>query len=137
MLLPISIVAVALVGCVNLKTRSEVRGETSDSELQRQTARQQRDQAKEFKEPKPVAAVARTEELDEQMRQLNGRMDVLENQLNQMNAMQAGEKQSVTEMAKFTDQKFQAYEEALKKMETQVAALNAEIPETRFGVFRM
>lgn len=121
-ILNLMIISVMVSGCVGLKTRSELR--EGDSEPQRQTSRQQ---VKEFKEPKQVAAVARAEEYDEQMRQLNGRIDAVENHLSQLNAAQAGEKQSVTEMAKYSDQKFQAYEEELRKLDAKVVALTEEL----------
>jgi len=129
-IIPLLLTALFAAGCVNLKTRSDLRGQ-GDAEPQRQTVRQQREQAREYVEPKPVAAVARAEEYDEQMRALNGRIDAVENHLSQVNAAQAGEKQSVTEMAKYTDKKFLAYEEELKKLEARVAALSEEVARLR------
>lgn len=119
-------------GCVALKTRSEARGQGTEAEPQRQTARAQRESAKEytakeFKEPKAAAVTARTEDYDDQMRQLHGRVDTIENQLNQINAANDAEKKSVTEMAKYADQKFGAYEEELKKMEAKIQGLEQEI----------
>lgn len=125
-ILVLSLMSMIATGCVALKTRSEVRGE-GDAEPQRQTSRAQVATAKEFKEPKAAAAVARADELDNQMRNLNGRVDTIENQLNQINAAGEGEKKSVTEMAKYADQKFTAYEEELKKMDAKVLALEAEL----------
>lgn len=116
-------------GCVALKTRSEVRGE--DAEPQRQTQRAQRETVKEYKEPKAAAVTARTEDFDDQMRQLNGRVDSIENQLNQINAANDSEKKAVTEMAKYSDQKFTAYEEELKKMEAKVVALEQELAHVK------
>lgn len=116
------VASVAFVGCVSLKTRSELREEGSSTETPAS-----RPAPKEFKEPKQATVVARAEDFDDQMRQLNGRVDAIENQLNQINAAQAGEKQSVTEMAKYADTKFQAYEEELKKLEATVQSLQQEL----------
>lgn len=121
--LALMLTSIFATGCVALKTRSEVRGEGSEPEPQRQTARPPR----EFKEPKAAASAARTEDNDDQMRQLHGRVDTIENQMNQINAASDGEKKSVTEMAKYTDQKFTAYEEELKKMEVKMMALESEL----------
>ena len=106
-------------GCVAFKTREDLR---EDAEPVRQSR-----PAKEFKEPKAAAAVAREGELDDQMRNLNGRVDSIENQMSQINAVNDSEKRSVTEMAKYADTKFTAYEEELKKMEAKVTALEAEL----------
>ncbi len=113
------ILASALTGgCVALKTRSELRGDGS---------RPKSEAPKEFKEPKAAAAVARTEDYDDQFRQLNGRVDTIENQMGQINAANEGEKKSVTDMAKYADQKFTAYEEELRKMEAKIASLEQEL----------
>lgn len=124
-ILILSLVSLLAGGCVALKTRSEVRAE--DSEPQRQTARAQRETVKEYKEPKAAAVAAKVEDYDDQMRQLNGRVDTIENQMNQVNAANESEKKSVTEMAKYADQKFQAYEEELKKMEAKLAGVEQEL----------
>ncbi len=76
-----SVVVFALLfstGCVALKTRQDLR---EDGETSRQARNEQRP-VKEFKEPKAAAAVARTEEIDDQFRNINGRVDTIENQLN-------------------------------------------------------
>ncbi len=118
-------------GCVALKTRSEVRGEGGNVEPQRQSSRAQRETVKEYNEPKAAAVTARSEDLDDQMRQLNGRVDSIENLLNQINAANEGEKKSVTEMAKYTDQKFTAYEEELRKMEAKLSAVEQELAQVK------
>lgn len=123
----ISLIVLGLMlnGC--LKTRAELRGDEGNQEVAKQTRVQQKETVRELRESKPTAAIARQEELDEQMRQLNGKVDSIENHLAQITAAQQGEKQSVTEMAKFADTKFAAYEEELKKMQAQITALNEEI----------
>ena len=118
----------AFTGC--LKTVNDIRSEGGDLEEQKQTASQQRaERTREVvvKEVPKAAATARLEEYDEQVRNLNGRMDALENHLAQNSAAAQGEKASVTEMAKYTDKKFSAYEEELKTLEAKLAELTAEV----------
>src|SRR5690606_30455641 len=71
------------------------------------------------------------EEIDEQMRQLSGRVDVVENQLAQFNAAHASEKESQMRQRQEIEQRFLAYEEALKKLEAQVLALNEELAKAK------
>ena len=124
---------IVLSGCV--KTRQQLKAESGDGDLTRQTRTQQREQARSgsqpavqpvYKEKAPPAAY-RFEEYDENMRQMNGRIDTIENHLNQINASQAGEKEATTSMAKAIDDKFLAYEEELKKLSAQVQQLSDQI----------
>jgi TolA-binding protein len=122
----------AVTGC--LKTVNDIRSEdgSGSAEEQKQTASQQRaEKTVVVKEAPKAAATARFEEYDEQIRNLNGRMDTLENHLTQNSAAAQGEKASVTEMAKYTDQKFSAYEEELKKLDAKIAALSAELEKVK------
>lgn len=115
-----TVVMLSLVGCV--KTRQQLRAEdgTSDMELRKQTASQQAPPP--YKEKAPPTGY-RFEEMDDQIRNLNGRLDTVENRLGQMDAASAGEKQSVTAMATAIDAKFLAYEEEIKKLKAQVQEL--------------
>ncbi len=88
---------------------------------------------KPYKEKAPPAAY-RFEEIDEQMRTLNGRVDALENRVNQADAVSASEKQSVTTMAKAIDDKFVVYEEELKKLGLQIQALNEKVAQIKAPV---
>lgn len=125
------VLTVLINGC--LKTRAELRGEnTGEPEMRQQTRVQQQAAARESR-PAPATPAARFEEYDEQMRNLNGRVDSIENHLAQLNAAHQGEKNSVTEMAKYSDQKFQAYEEELKKLRAELAALNEEVQRLKVG----
>lgn len=122
----------AVTGC--LKTVNDIRSEggASSAEEQKQTAAQQRSEKTVIvKEAPKAAATARFEEYDEQIRNLNGRMDTLENHLNQNSAAAQGEKASVTEMAKYSDQKFSAYEEELKKLDARITTLAADLEKMR------
>lgn len=72
------------------------------------------------------------EDIDEQMRNLSGRIDVVENQLNQMS--QNGDKDSAVKERQQTEQKFLAYEEALKKLEAQVHALAEDVNKMKLAM---
>lgn len=121
-----------LTGC--LKTRADLRAE--GEEPQKQTMAQQREErvaknsnapAAPAAKPPPMTTAARFEEYDDQMRQLNGRVDVLENSVTQLAAGKQGDQTATAKDKQILDMKLQAYEEALKKMESQIAALHEEI----------
>ena len=119
----VAIAGTLLVGC--LKTRAELEAEETGQQQERQTIAQQKiagQQSAPVKEKAPPSAY-RFEEYDEQMRQLTGRVDSLENALQQMKTAKQGEKESGTKV----DQKFLAYEDALKELEAQVTALTDEV----------
>jgi TolA-binding protein len=121
---------VVFAGC--LKTRADLRGETEDPTPQRQTVEQQRAEAREQRsapavKPPPATAASRFEEYDEQMRQLNGRVDVIENMVGQYNAAAQGDKLAAGKDKEALDQRFQIFEEALKKLEAQVQSLTDEV----------
>lgn len=124
---------VLLTGC--LKTRADLRAEGSEPEVQKQTAGQQREEriAKNTSapaapaKPPPMTTAARFEEYDDQMRHLNGRLDVVENSISQLVAGKQGENAAQAKDKQMLDLKLQAYEEALKKLETQIVTLNDEV----------
>ncbi|HMN67781.1 MAG TPA: tetratricopeptide repeat protein [Bdellovibrionales bacterium] len=117
---------VGLGGCV--KTRTQLREDAGEGPVQRQTVAQQRAEAASPPAvAKPMPVPARLDEFDDQMRQLNGRVDNAENLANQVAARQQGEKESVTKMAQAIDAKFMAYEEEIKKLEARVAELDGEV----------
>lgn len=127
-LLVLPLLVVMVSACVNLRTRKDMR--EGDGELEKQTSVQRREEtrSKSTQQPvKPLPPVLKEDELHEQMRQLNGRVDAAENQVTQLNAAVVNEKESVTLMAKAIDQKFLNYEEAIKKLEVQVATLNEQV----------
>jgi len=115
---------VLLTGC-NLKTVSDLRAE-SEPTAQRKTAQQQQAQAKP-QPPPPVTTASRFEEYDEQIRALNGRLEVVENGLAQTNARKQGDEAGLAKEKQAADQRLLAYEDALKKLEAQVQALNEEV----------
>lgn len=112
---------VLLSGC--LKTWDQLRGENQDSTPQRQTAQQQAQQAAEKAPP----AGYKFEEVDEQMRQLNGRLDTLENQVSQIHNAGTADKDNVNKLREAQDQKLLAYEEALKKLEAELLLLRQDV----------
>ncbi len=116
---------VVLNGCV--KTRAQLRGDEGGTELQKQTNTQRREEVKASaqKPPPPPPPASKTDEIFEQLREMNGRIDTLENQMTQVMAAAANEKLSTMKMAEAIDQKFAAYEEEIKKLEAQVLALTS------------
>ena len=123
-----------LIGC--LKTRAELRGETPDVSTQKQTVVAQRETRKQQPAQAPAANYHSPEETDEQLRILSGRIDTVENQLVQINAAHAGEKDGVNKEKQAFDGKFQAYEEALRKLEAQIHAMNEDIGKLRLAMER-
>lgn len=122
-----------LAGC--LKTRADLRGETDDFAMQKQTVTQQRAAAAASApvpvKPAPVTTASRFEEYDEQMRQLNGRMDVVENSVGQVEATRQQDAAALTKEKQALEVRLQAYEDALKKMEGELAALSAEVAQLK------
>lgn len=128
--------SVLLTGC--LKTRADLRGEGQDPDLQRQTVAQQVTEkhtpAPRVQSPAPVqrpqsasSATVRFEEYDEQMRTFNGRLEVIENSINQNGAAIQADRDANAKDRQTIEQKFTAYEDALKKLEAEVVAQNEEI----------
>lgn len=129
-------VVVSVVGC--LKTRAELRAENYEPQPQRQTLLAQRDARPsrgQTQQAQPAYHPTQ-EDIDEQMRNLSGRIDVVENQMNQISAGQNGDKDSASKERQQTEQKFLAYEEALKKLEMQVHALTEEVTKMKLAMER-
>ena len=122
--------ALSLAGC-SLKTRAELAAEQSGHAQASQTIAQQRETAAEGPaqgvSTAPPAPVVHEEDMDTQMRTLTGRIDTLENVVSQQSAAKQGEQDNIVKEKAAITQKFQAYEEALKKLEGEVAALNEEV----------
>lgn len=113
----LSSICISLLATACLRTRSEVREEESRKNLQEQMVVQQ----KKAQEP------AANEELDSQMRELNGRVDTLQNQIAQLGAGQAGKVEDETKHKDELDSRLRLYEDALKKIEMQMASLEQEV----------
>jgi len=116
--------AILLVGC--LKTRAELEAEKTGVVQERQTIAQQKVPAVKQAPPAP-----RGDELDEQLRDLNGRIETVENSVNQMRAAKQAEAETGSKDKQAFDKKFEAYEEALKKLEDQITALTEEVAKLK------
>lgn len=125
------VVLLALTGAVAAFADLDGNGEDDRQPQQQQrrvvTQRQQQPQQRVVQPPAPQYQ----EDTFEQLRNINGRVDLLENQIGQLNALNSGEKAEVAKAKKELDTKFIAYEEALKKMEMQITALNEEVTKMR------
>jgi TolA-binding protein len=119
-----------VVGC--LKTRAELAAEESGQQQERQTIAQQRvaGQQAPYKEKAPPTAY-RFEEYDEQMRTLSGRLDASEYAIAQLKAAKQSDQEFGAKGRQAEEQKFLAYEEALKKLEAQVQTLNDEVAKLK------
>ncbi len=117
-------------GC--LKTRAEIDAEQSGGEQQRQTNTQQQKarEDKPYKEKAPATAY-KFEEYDEQMRALVGRVDGVENRLELVTTSATNDRIAVNKNTQIIDQRFVAYEEAIKKLETQVSEMSEEVSKLK------
>lgn len=105
-----------LTGC--LKTRNEVRENEQRQVMQQQVVTLQKTNAD---------ASGRFADLEEQMRSLNGRVDVVENRIGQGNSGVENALKSSQEQNRDLNQKVMILQEALTKMERDILALNAEL----------
>lgn len=120
--------AVLLIGCLN--ARAQLGGEEGVVVPEKPVILAQRG-GKTQQAPQPPPATAYQEDLFEQLRLLNGRVDVVENQMVQLNAAHSAEKDGVSREKQAIDAKFVAYEEALRKLEAQVLALTEEMQKLK------
>src|ERR1700722_18652090 len=106
--LPLLIAGLSVIACedLNFKTRDDLRGESKPPPA---TA----GKPVEVQTPPPD----KQEEVDAQMRQLNGRVDEVENQLNQTNAVIQNIKDVNGKEGQTQEQKITALEEEVKKLE--------------------
>lgn len=109
-----------LTGC--LKTRNEVRESEQRQVMQQQVVTLQKTNAD---------SSGRVADLEEDMRNLNGRVDVVENRLSQGNAGVESAMKSSAEQNRDLAQKVAILQEALTKMEKDIYALNAELQAVR------
>ena len=118
-----------MTGC--LKTRAELDAEQGEQVQQKQTNTQQRAE-KPYKEKAPATAY-KFEEYDESMRSMAGRVDSVENRVEQLNTAATNDRAAVNKNTQIIDQKFGAYEEAIKKLETQVGELAEEVNKLKMA----
>jgi TolA-binding protein len=116
----LALVAIGAVGC--LQTRSDVKTGEQRQVLQQQVGTLQKTNADIWN---------RISELEEQLRFMNGRVEVLEGRLaSASNESDQLRRQSV-ELTQGQNQKFALYQEALEKMEQNISALQAELTHLR------
>lgn len=73
------------------------------------------------------APAASTDDIDTQMRNLNGRVDEAENQVKQVGLNLQADKEEAAKQNQARDQKVTALEEEIKKLESQLQALNEQV----------
>ena len=117
----------SLIGC--LKTRAELRGDSDDGTPRKPIVVAQRESRKQ--QQAPPQPYHSQEDTDEQLRTLSGRIDVVENQVVQINAARAGDKDGVNREKQAFDQKFLAYEDALRKLEAQIQAMAEDLAKMK------
>lgn len=108
----VTILSLSIAGC--LVTREQVR----------ETVR--------APEPTPAqqtkaASVASYQELEEQLRVMNGRVETLENSMNLLNAAKSGSNVEMNEEKRALNEKLKIYEEAITKLEAQVLLLSQKL----------
>lgn len=132
--------ATVMIGC--LKTRAELEAQETGHQLQKQTnSQQQQVVAASSSKPqathmaaqtvKPAISADRSEEIDEQMRALSGRIEANENLIQRMQAAEQQKKEAWIQDKQMEDRKLQAYEDAIRKLEAQVQALNDEVTKLK------
>jgi TolA-binding protein len=109
--LPFFVVAILLSGC--LVTRQQVREGGAPVKREAITPEQQQRVNSEIK----------YQEVEQQNRELLGRIETLENSVNVLNADKSGHRMEQQLDKKAMDEKLKIYEEAITKLETQYLAL--------------
>ena len=128
-----ALLPILLTGC--LKTRGQLRSEVSDTTPQIETVSAQRKQAAEGEATvttvaapgKPVASAAKVDDMDEQMRNVIGRVEVTENTINQIITAGEAVRGEYTKEKLSLEQRLLTYEEAIKKLNADVASLNEQV----------
>ena len=120
LIISVAAASLLLTGC--LKTRTDVRDNQQRQVMQQQVVTLQKTNAD---------AAGRVSDIEEQMRELNGRVDVVENRLGQSHsgvesALKASQQQNVDLNTKVT-----IMQEALATMEKQIYALYEEVNSLR------
>jgi len=108
-------------GC--LKTWNDVREDESGTRT--------RPAATKEAPPAPNTPASRFEEVDEQMRALNGRVESVESAVQQLHSSRQGQADSETRLQQSLDQKLQIFEDAIRKIEGQIAQLTEEIAKLK------
>jgi TolA-binding protein len=111
------ILVVLLSGCadLNLKTRADLRAPDSTTK------------AVQVGDRSAPAQVSASEDLDSQLRQLNGRIEEVDNHVSTLTISLENAKTQNASEKKESEAKLAAYEEALKKLEAQVLTLTEQV----------
>ncbi len=112
--------SVFLVGC--LQTRSDLKTGEQRQVLQQQVGTLQKTNADTFN---------RITDLEEQLRFLNGRIEVLENKLSTSSGESEQLRRNSVEMSQSQNQKIAIFQDALTKMEQNIVVLQAELSSVR------
>lgn len=110
------IVAACFVGC--LQTRNDVHESEQRNVMQQQVSSLQKTNAD---------VGNRFSELEEEIRALNGRMEVAENKQEQSHSVMEGNLKSSKQQGKDLNEKLGVFQEALEKMEKQIENLTSEV----------
>lgn len=110
------LVSALLSGC--LLTRTQVEEAEKDRKMSEQVQNMQRDRADQADQ---------MNDLNEQLRQLSGRLEILENDLRVSNAAKKELEEKSTSQLAEKDQKLTILQDAIGKQEEQIKALQAEI----------
>jgi TolA-binding protein len=110
------ILATLMTGC--LKTRNEVRDSEQRNVMQQQVVNLQKTNAD---------VGGRFSDLEEQMRNLNGRLEVVENRTERMSVGTEGIIKNSQQQAQDLNQKLALFQEALAKQERDIQSLSVEI----------
>lgn len=110
------LIPMILTAC--LKTRGDVKESEQTKVQQQQVVSMQKAEAE-----------SRQVEIDEEMRNINGRIETLENKLQSTD--QDKEKKQLQDLIVEQNKKMLLLQEALAKLETQVGALNSELQNVR------
>ena len=114
--LTLIVFTVPMVGC--LKTRNEAREVESRQVIQQQVVTMQKANADTY---------GKFSEVDENIRNLNGRLEIVENRLGQGQGQLDESLKGVKSEQADTQSKMALMQEALTRMETQILQLNAEL----------
>jgi TolA-binding protein len=114
--LMVGLFAMTTLGC--LKTRSEVKDTETRQNMQQQVVTLQKNTAD---------STNRFSELEEEVRLINGRTEVLENRLAVRGQETDKEKKSLTDQNADLQRKFSLLQESMVKMEQQVGQLSTEV----------
>jgi TolA-binding protein len=117
--------AMVVSGC--LTTRAELRDAEGRSEGRNESRSEPRKIQVDPVQERAANTSAKLDEMESQFRNINGRLDVVENRIGQLDALKSDQQSTDQNRQGDMGRQMKAYEEALGKMETQLAALGEEV----------